>query len=246
MNNPASPTIIYELNEQRDVRERVLRCWLPAWCRAPFRPAPLNPSAFMTTDWSFLTPGIAHWFLAAIDADVVEVTENADFRLGNSASEGLFEHGPKDRTPRPTKLRRESFLEIAATGMLALQFGWPKHRLRFQSPRWAFDLLAYSDDAWNRVAIAMEAKRLQKEAENLAASLQVCGMRGSHTEAECTQPKNHHRKYMGLLEHTPRILWIVGPEALSRTPDLVFRVRKGRGGLVHLHRAAPSPLLARN
>jgi hypothetical protein len=140
-----------DASEQLEVRKRTVGRYLPAWCASDSRPEPLDPSAFIGPDWSFLTPGLAHWFLTAIDEGVVEVS-NGGFRRGNSWSEGIFEHGPK-AVPRPMKLRKESFLEIAAVGMLAVRYGWPSERLRFQSPGWAFDFLAYVDDACSEVAI---------------------------------------------------------------------------------------------
>ena len=160
---------------------------------------------------------------------------DGDVRRGNSWSEGIFEHGPKG-VPRPMKLRKESFLEIAAVGMLAVRYGWPSDRLRFQSPGWAFDFLAYVDDAFSEVAIAGEAKLLQEDALGFSASLKVCGGRGDHPEADCTQPRNYHRKYAGLLKSRPRILWIIGPEAFAADPDLTFRVEESSGDIVRLHR----------
>ena len=230
------PVESLEESEQREIRDRVLRQYLPVWCASPSRPAPLDPSAFDSPDWSFLTPGLAHWFLIAIDERVVDVTSDGDFVRGSSFSEGIFEHGPKAVSPRSTKLRRESFFEIAAVGMLAVRYGWPLERLRFQSPRWAFDFLAYSDDAHREVVIAGEAKRLQREAVALSASLEICGERGDHAEHHCTERPNHHKKYAELLELRPRIIWIVGPEAFAAYPDLVFRVEEGSGGIVRLHR----------
>jgi hypothetical protein len=218
----------------QQVRDRVLDQYLPAWCAAPYQPEPYDPSAFVSPDWSFLTPGLAHWFLIAMDKGVVEVSEGA-FKLGNSWSEGIFEQaGPKGVSPRPTKLRKESFFEIAAVGMLAVRYGWPVERLRFQPPGWALDFLAYADDEWSEVVIAGEAKRLQRDAIALSASLEVCGALGPHDEADCTEPKNHHRKYLGLLKFRPRILWIVGPEAFAADPDLVFRVEESSRDIVRL------------
>jgi hypothetical protein len=223
-----------ESTQQREVRDRVLAQYLSAWCTARSRPAPLNPSAFIAPDWSFLTPGLARWFLAAIDEGVVNVTSDADFEVGGSYCEGIVEHGRTNVVPRPSKLRRESFVEIAAAGMLGLRYAWPSQRLRFQSPRLAFDLLAYADHSWTEVDIAAEAKRLQSDALALSASLKICGGLGMHSLDACTQPANHHRKYVELLELRPRILWIVGPDTFSEGPDLVFRVELGRRGIVHL------------
>jgi hypothetical protein len=75
-------------------------------------------------------------------------------RVGSSYSEGIFEHGSKDVSPRPMKLRKET---SACSWPLRVASEAP----RFQSPRWAFDFLAYVDDAQKKVAIAGEAKREQ-------------------------------------------------------------------------------------
>jgi hypothetical protein len=121
--------------------------------------------------------------------------------------------------------------------MLAVRYRWPADRLRFQPPGWALDFLAYVDEDWDpsEVAIAGEAKQLQSDALKLSASLEVCGERGLHDEADCTELKNHHRKYLGLLKYRPRILWIVGPEAFTAAdPALVFRVEESSGSIVRL------------
>jgi hypothetical protein len=221
-----------ETSAQVEVRDRVVKQYLPAWCASAARPEPLDPSAFVSPDWSFLTPGLADWFLRAIDERVVEVSDGG-FRRGHHWSEGIFEHGPK-ADPRPMKLRKESFIEIAAVGILATRYCWPLERLRFQSATWAFDFLAYGDEAWSEVTIAGEAKLDQKDAVRLSASLAACGRRGDHSEADCSEPRNHHRKYIGLLKERPRIVWIAGPEAFAGDPDLVFRVEERSGGTVHL------------
>jgi hypothetical protein len=234
-----------ETSEQREVRDRVLRQYLPAWCASP-HPQPLNPEAFIPPDWSFLTPGLAHWFLIAIDEGVVEVSDGA-FGRGPSWSEGIFEHaGRKGDSPRPMKLRRESFFEIAAVGMLSVRYGWPAERLVFQPKGLALDFLAYADDLASEVAIAGEAKQLQRDATELFVSLQVCGARGRHDEADCSEPRNHHRKYRGLLQFRPRILWIVGPEAFAAAPDLVFRVQESSGSIVRLRRIDANGLTYRS
>ena len=227
--------------EQREVRRRVLDEYLPAWCSSPSRPDPLDPTAFRAQDWLFLTPGLAYWFLVAMENGVK--VEGGDFKLGDSWSEGIFEHGSTDTSPRRTKLRRESFLEIAAVGMLVLRYGWPAKRLRFQSSGYAFDFLGYADDAWSEVVVAGEAKLSQEEAVALSESLKVCGTRGDHREEGCTQLRNHHRKYAGLLKHRPRILWIVGPNAFAADPDLVYRVDESGGGIVRLRHSDARQLI---
>jgi hypothetical protein len=85
--------------------------------------------------------------------------------------------------------------------------------------------------------------RLQREAVKLSASLKVCGERGEHPEADCTELEIHHRKYLGLLKYRPRLFWIVGPEAFTAAdPDLVLRAEENGGGIVRLHRIDASGL----
>jgi hypothetical protein len=223
--------------EQQVVRDLVVNEYLPAWCAS--RARTLDPSNFKIPDWSsFLTPGVARWFLAAIDEGVVEVTSEGDLVLGGTYPDGIFEtKGPKDEVPRRMGIRPESFLEVAAVGMLAVRYRWPPERLRFQAPGWAYDFLAYADDEWSGVTIAGEAKLAQKDALKLWTSLEACGQRGDHGEAACSEDRNHHRKYLGLVTFNPRMLWIVGPEAFAAAdPDLVFRVHVREGGFVRLRR----------
>jgi hypothetical protein len=182
--------------------------------------------------------------LAAIDEGVVEVTSEGDLTLGGTTPDGIFEtKGFKSETPRRMGIRPESFLEVAAVGMLAVRYNWPLERLRFQSPGWAFDLLAYADDEWSEVTIAGEAKLKQRDADALSASLKICSERGDHEIGDCDQTRNHHKKYEGLLKFRPDILWIVGPEAFAGVdPDLVFRVQVGKGGVSRLRRVEASKL----
>jgi hypothetical protein len=218
---------------QRTVRERVVDQYLPDWCAS--RVQPFDPSNFVTPDWSFLTPGIARWVLSAIDEGVVEATSDGNLWLGGATPDGIFETKGSRHVPpeeRPVGIRPESFLEVAAVGMLAVRYRWPRERLRFQSPGWAFDFLAYADDEWSEVAVAGEAKLAQKDAVKLSTSLKACVERGPHEEADCDEPRNHHKKCAGLLKFRPSILWIFGPEAFAAAdPDLVFRVQVRSGGV---------------
>ena len=240
--------------EQLEFRRRVIEQYLPAWCASYPPPAgPFDPLNFVVhDDWSFPTPGIARWFLTAIDEGVVEATEHGGFLLGESWPDGIFDRrGSKDLHPqdRPLALRRESILEVGAVGMLAHRYGWPAERLRFQPD--PLDFCAYADDERLEMVIAGEAKQYQPEAEELAEDVKVCGALGTHDEAECwrlrdipkAKNRNHHRKYEGLVNLRPRIFWIVGPEAFARDdPDLVFAVEQGSGGIVRLHRTEASEL----
>ena len=235
-----TPKAAHDSDEQREVQRRVLTHYFPAWCAAK---ETRNPSAF-DPDWSFLTPGLSRWFLTAIDQDVAEVRDGCP-TLRDSSHNWLFENN----NPR---LCREGFLEVAAAGMLTCRFGWPPEAVTFQSPtvhatsrRWAFDLLAYAGDSrTKKVAIAAEAKWKQADAVDLLRSLEICGARGKHSEQSCTERQNHHRKYQGLLDYQPRILWIIDPDGFSEAPDLVVHVSEEPGGLVQLKPAGPLALSA--
>jgi len=233
--------VFRESDEQHEVQRRVLTHYFPEWCAAR---KTRNAAAF-DPDWSFLTVGIARWFLRAIDEGVVDVLEGYPTLPDGSHADGPFGND------KPI-LYREAFLETAAVGMLALDFGWRRESLTFQSPKaaagkkpWAFDLLAFESDAnATNVAIAGEAKWKQSDALNLLKGLKACVARGDHSEETCSEPLNHHRKYQGLLDHRPNLLWIIGPDAFLGTPDLVFRVSEKAGGVVQLETAPVIELAA--
>jgi hypothetical protein len=239
--------------EQLEFRKRVIEQYLPAWCASyPPPEGPYDPLNFVVhNDWSFPTPGIAQWFLTAVDEGIVETAERG-FTLGGSWADGIFARLGSSKIPpedRRLTLRRESIIEVGAVGMLALRYGWPAERLRFQVPR--LDFGAYADDERSEVVIAGEAKQYQLEADELAEHVKVCGAIGAHDDAECwplrdipkDKNRNHHRKYEGLVELRPRIFWIVGPTAFTADdPDLVFAVEQDSGGVVHLHPTEASHL----
>jgi hypothetical protein len=230
-----------------EVRRRVLE-WAPKWCAHH----DLDVSAFDDDpDFSFLTPTVARWFLAAVDKKIVAETGHGSFALNEDLSEGrsgagIFQHGSRKKIPQPSRIYVEGFLEVASAGRLSLGFDWPAEYLSFQSPRevgvrryeesrhWAFDLLAYSDRARTRVHIACEIKATQAEVQTLIDDLRSCGARGKHREEDCasgkpSQRQNHHRKYQALLEFQPAVLWLFGP---NEQP--VFGVQESAGGVVLL------------
>lgn len=58
----------------------------------------------------------------------------------------------------------------------------------------------------------------------LVDDISACGKLGKHLEADCPIPStnrrvNHHRKYQGLLEHRPSLLWVLGPK-----DEVVYRI----------------------
>lgn len=220
--------------EEREFRRRVVDDYFPAWCAV----RETRDASLFDPDWSFVPPGLARWFLIAANEGVIDVRDGCP-TLPDGSRNALFEND------RP-RLFREGFLEVAAVGMLVQRFGWSPSNLTFQSPRpdatakpWAFDILGY---AHGRVALAAEAKWKQRDATKLVRALQTCGARGSHSEAECDQVANHHRKYDGLVAYRPRALWVIGPDAFAGEPDLVFRVTTAVGGVAELEAAVPAEL----
>lgn len=230
-------------SEQAEVRERVLGRYLPGWCAAQKTAV---DASVLTPDWSFLTDGVARWFLAAIDQDVVAIVDGWPV-LPDGRRTYLFEK-PNGKA----KLYREGFLEVAAAGVLAQRFGWPSELLSFQSPRtarasrpWAYDLIAYVDETRETVRIAAEIKWRDKDVLDLLKALQSCCERGPHNEETCPERRHsHHRKYQGLLDYEPRILWLVGPDEFEDEPRLIFRVRGTESGFVELTPAEASTLQA--
>jgi hypothetical protein len=227
-----------ESPEQVEVRRRVLTYFFPSWCAA----RKTRDASALAPDWSFLTAELARWILVAIDQRIVVVRDGCA-TLPDGSRNALFENDK----PR---LFREGFVEMGAAGMLAGKFGWLPESLTFQSPPvsgtrrlWAFDLLAYGGEAeTKRVEIAVEAKSTQRAALALAKSLAICGAGGNHSERDCSEPQNHHRKYQGLLDYRPKTLWIVSPDGLSGTPELLFRVKEAPGAFVQLEPAGPADL----
>lgn len=233
--------------EQREVHRRVAKEYLPAWCAANRRR--VDSSSFRP-DWSFLTAGLAEWFLAALDAHVVTIQDGWPRLPASPRRAHLFQGDRGIAT-----LNREGFVEVAAAGTLSIRYEWPPESMRFQSDQRgvgglaesrhsAFDLLAYKDDNRHKVAIAVEAKWRPGDVRRLASALEACGERRSHSEDACNQSKVDHRKYVGLREHQPRILWIVGPESFAGTTGLVFRVRVKADGMVRLTDAESDQLAA--
>src|SRR4051812_33429433 len=148
------------MRQSGEVRRRVLDEYLPVWLHN--KPG-ADVSGIRAADWSFLPPLACFWFLAALDCQVVKKVEHPVF--GFTLEGGGCIHPFGDRR---TRLYRETFLTVAAAGMLALQFHWPPERLRFESPRavghakalpWAFDLVGYADAARTEVALAAETKK---------------------------------------------------------------------------------------
>jgi hypothetical protein len=227
---------------QIEVRERVITRYLPDWCAA--QPSSVDAST-LRPEWSFLTDGVARWFLAAVDEQIVTVNGGWP-TLPDARRTYLFAQG-RGRVA----LYREGFLEVAAAGVLAIRFGWAPEFLTFQSPRavpnsrpWAFDLLAYRDGLRSEVRIAAEIKWRQSDVASLLQALDVCCARGAHSEDDCAQRRDNHRKYQGLLDHRPPILWLVGPDEFLSEPKLVFHVAVSDAGHVRLHRVEASQLAA--
>lgn len=227
----------YLCSARREVRGRVVRDYLPIWLE--WKPD-ADVSRIHAEDWSFLPPAACRWFLDALDAGVVTISQHR--LLGFTVAGGGCIHPFGDQD---TKLYREVFFTVAAAGMLALEFGWPNERLRFEPKRaagkptglhWAFDLVAYADDGRRRVALACETKKSGAEAKSLLADVQQCCARGRHPDHGSGREQNHHRKYRGLVEHRPSHFWIIEPGTFSDSPDLLFGVEVLDGDRVDLQR----------
>ena len=240
-------------SDVQQVQGRVVERNLPKWCAA----RGMDPSAFISPDWSFLTDGVARWFLDAVEREYVKAGERGGFTL-NGSKAGIFDHGSSHVEPQPMKLYKEGLIEVAIVGALCGRSAWPAANLRFQSPRhassprykeskpWAFDVLAYDDPETKTAGLVAEAKTRQSDARALAEDLKACGARGKHLEADCQGKPNHHRKYQGLLEHRPRVIWIVGPESFDDEPDLAFRLNEPGGGVINLVPATSDDLRYRS
>jgi hypothetical protein len=86
----------------------------------------------------------------------------------------------------------------------------------------------------SRVALACETKKTGEEADALERDLKLwCS--GTHPDRDRPiRNKNHYRKYLGLLDHKPRGLWIIEPGTFANSPDRLFRVNVKDDGIVQL------------
>jgi hypothetical protein len=224
------------------VQRRALRKYLPIFESGQPN---ADTAGVRSADWSFLHPVACRWFLEALDEGVVATVNDRLFAFKISRNHPTRPvRGQGIIRPfgdvRPTMIYREVFFTVAAAGMLAIKFKWPVERLRFEPPPsgprglwWAFDLVAY--DRHGRVALACETKKTRTEADALLRDLKLwCS--GSHPNRHRPpDPKdNHHRKFLGLLDHRPRTLWIIEPGAFFDSSDRLFRVRVRDDEIVQL------------
>jgi hypothetical protein len=222
------------------LEQLILSDLLPDFCRE----SGMDPAGFKIEGRVF-QPDVAARFLRSLDERAVERRAGAIFWLPRTKTPpSMFWHGAKSSVPRPILLSSETLLDVGAAGALQLDHGWPKDRLGFQSTGYEFDVVAYGDD--DAVAIAVETKTHQAEAERLIEDVSFCGRSGSHELSACPSAldrrdgTNHHKKYAGLVSLGAPIFWVVGPAR-----DRAFEVDHLDEGRLKLVEGSLDTLLAR-
>lgn len=192
-----------------DFRARLLDEWLPTFCEAY---EGLSPSGFKAASFANLDAFDAHWFLKAIDRQLVIARADGSFMAPQSkAKEYIFWNADKKSAPRPLTLWLEPVITVGAIARLYELHGWPIDRLGMQSVDYAFDLVCYADNA-DREVILSEVKKSDREVEDLVRLMRAFG----HIDPLPVEPsrqveKNAYRKVSSLRRSWPEVVWTVGP-----------------------------------
>ena len=189
--------------------ERLEKDWLLSFCGAPHRN--YTPDGFKTSSIQKLNEFDAHWFMRAIDSDLVAESDGFFVAPRSAAKEQIFWQGAKNVTPRPVTLWVEPVITIGALARLAEEYGWPVDNLGSQSKTWEFDLVCYEARSDNEV-IACEVKKDRKEIEKLLHFMNVyCVQNPLDSEPVNAAERNAYRKVQGIRKSWPKIFWALGP-----------------------------------
>lgn len=205
-------------------RLRVKEEWLPAYCADPKRQ--YSPDGFRVKSIT-LDASDARDCMRAIDTGVVREVDHGRFLAPRgTVPEPLFWEGSRNTVPRPITLWLEPVITFAVLARLHFDHGWPLNLLGNQPRNWAFDFAAYDPVDPSRYRILGEVKKTSNEAEDLVADLlRACGEQSS-----AAIRRNSAKKWDGLLQVAPPILWVIGPAGYSR----VFNCTYPTDGTVNL------------
>lgn len=188
---------------------RLEKDWLLSFCGATHRN--YSPEGFKTSSIRKLDEFDAHWFMQAIDSDLVAESEGFFVAPRSAAKEQIFWDGAKNATPRPITLWVEPVITIGALARLTEEFGWPVDNLGTQSKTWEFDLVCYETNSDNEV-IACEVKKDEKEIVKLLHFINVyCVQNPLDSEPENAAERNAYRKVQGIRKTWPKFFWALGP-----------------------------------
>lgn len=189
--------------------ERLKKDWLPSFCGAPHRDYPLD--GFKASSIKKLDQLDAHWFMWAVDNELVSESEGFFVAPRSAAKEQIFWEGATNVTPRPITLWLEPIITIGALARLNAQFGWPIENLGAQSKTWAFDLVCY-ETASDREVIGCEVKKSLREIEKLLAFMNAHGGKPPlDSEPANSAERNAYRKVQGIRRSWPKLFWALWP-----------------------------------
>lgn len=213
---PHKETLLPAASVTTEFTERVIGTWLPTYCHDPKRNYPLD--GFRTS--SIVVSEVdARDCIYAIERNVVVDQGGGRYRAARSmAFEPLFWEGLRDSVPRPITLWLEPVITFAALARLHRDHGWPKELLGTQPRTWAFDLVAHAPSNPSSSRILGEVKKSIREAESLLDDLRCLSSGGS----EAAIRDNSLKKWKGLLDTKPPVLWIVGPSGYSKVMTIAY------------------------
>lgn len=197
-----------------DFERRLIQEWLPTYCSDPFRNYDVRG---FSGGMRSLSACDAADFTYSLDKGLVKDMGGGRYRAPRSmAVEVLFWEGLKAVSPRPITLWLEPVITIAALGRLHRDYGWPAAYLGLQSADWAFDLVAYADQASAAVKVACEIKKTSRELMHMIRCLHHFAVEPKAvSKCEKGPDLNAARKWTALAAARPRLFWAVGPAAES-------------------------------
>lgn len=191
-------------------RRHLTEQWLPTYCRDPYRKYALEGYCH---DYRRLASIDASDFIYTLTEGIVNDIGGGRYRAPRSkANEVIFWEGSKAVIPRPITLWLEPIITIATVGRLHRDYGWPVELLGLQSADWAMDLVAYQDVTSDRMAVAGEVKKSDRELGHMIAYLrQFADDPASITVSKNAGAVNAARKWLSLAATRPPLFWAIGP-----------------------------------
>jgi hypothetical protein len=195
-------------NDLTVFRERLASDWLPSFCETPHRNYPLE--GFKPESIEKLSAHDAHWFIKAIELNLVSQEHGCFIAPLSQAKEQIFWEGSKNTNPRPITLWLEPVITIGALAVLHETYGWPADKLGAQSKTWAFDLVGYGNTAEEECMVC-EVKKTKAEVDTLIALMKNYANTNLEEIPPSGKERNAYKKVIGIRTTWPRLFWALGP-----------------------------------
>lgn len=189
--------------------QRLYDDWLPSFCGAPHRN--YSSAGFKESSIKKLREYDAHWFMRAVDSQLVRESDGFFMAPRSMAKEQIFWQGAKNKNPRPVTLWVEPVITIGALARLNEQYGWPASNLGAQSKTWAFDLVCYETSSAGEL-ICCEVKKQPAEISELLKYMHAHSTEPvQEHEPTDAKERNAYRKVQGIRSSWPSYFWALGP-----------------------------------